>query len=366
MRIIFTGGGTGGHIYPALALARYIEKTDPGAELIFVGARGGMEEKIVPSSGFRLLTLPVRGLSRKLGFDWGKTFYLLGKSISRAQKILDEFQPDFVVGTGGFAAAPMILAALLRRKKILIHEQNVIPGVTNRLLAPFVSRVCLSFAASRRYFRRQANLYVTGNPRASEVGNVSKAAARRMLNMDANRPFLLVVSGSRGAAKINQNTVDFLIRAAGDKNMQVLYITGEIYFEEVLSRLRAAGIMQRYDGRLQVRPYQQEMALALAAADLMITRAGATTLAEITALGIPAIIVPSPNVVHNHQLINAQEMARLGAAVLIEEHNLTGQILQKNIFDLLANPDKLEQMKKKSIRLGHPQAAADIYRLMLL
>lgn len=366
MRIIFTGGGTGGHIYPALALARYIKKVNPRTEIIFVGASGGMEEKIVPASGFRLLTLPVRGLSRKINLHFGRTFYLLGKSINQAKKIVAEFEPDFVVGTGGYAAAPMILAALIKRKKILIHEQNVIPGVTNRLVAPLVGQVCLSFEASRRYFRKQANLYVTGNPRASEVGNISKTAARQMLNMDANLPLLLVVGGSRGAARINQSTVDFLLRSAGNKNVQILYITGEIYFQEVISRLRAAEILQLYDGRLQVRPYQQEMTLALAAADLVITRAGATTLAEITALGIPAIIIPSPNVVHDHQLVNARELARQGAAVLIEEQNLTAQVLQEKIFGLINDPDKLNQMKKNSIRLGHPGAAAHIYQLMLL
>ncbi len=366
MRIIFAGGGTGGHIYPALALARYILKVNPESEIYFVGARGGMEEKIVPASGFRLFTFQVRGLSRKIDLHWGKTFYLLGKSIQQAKKILDKFQPDFIVGTGGYAAAPMLLAALFRRKNILIHEQNVMPGITNRLVAPFVGKVCLSFSASRRYFRKQANLYVTGNPRASEVGFISKSAARQMLNMDTNLPLLLVVGGSRGAAKINQSTVDFLIRAQDNKNIQILYITGEIYYQEVLSRLQATEMMQHYGGRLQVRAYQQEMGLALAAADLLITRAGATTLAEVTALGVPAIIIPSPNVVHDHQLVNAREIARQGAAVLIEEQDLTAQVLQENIFGLFRDPGKMEQMKKNSIKLGHPQAAANIYQLMQL
>jgi UDP-N-acetylglucosamine--N-acetylmuramyl-(pentapeptide) pyrophosphoryl-undecaprenol N-acetylglucosamine transferase len=364
MRIILTGGGTGGHIYPALALARYIRKVNPRAEIIFVGASGGMEEKIVPASGFHLLTLPVKGLPRRLNKHFWRTFYLLGRSSSRAKKILAEFKPDLIVGTGGYAAAPVILAALMQRKKVFIHEQNVIPGVTNRLVAPWVYKVCLSFEASRRYFRKKANLCVTGNPRASEVGHVSKRAALQMLNMDVNLPLLLVVGGSRGAARLNQSTVDFLLRSVGNKKMQILYITGEIYFEEVISRLRAAEIFQLYDGRLQVRPYQQEMSLALAAADLVITRAGATTLAEITALGIPAIIIPSPNVVHDHQLINARELSRQGAALVIEEQNLNAQILQEKITGLLNDPDKLNQMKENSKRLGYPQAAENIYKLM--
>ncbi len=364
MRIIFTGGGTGGHIYPALALARYIRKVNPGAEIIFVGAEKGMEEKIIPAAGFRLHTLPVKGLPRRLNLQFWKTFYLLGKSGCRAGKILAAFKPDLIIGTGGYAAAPVILAAIMQRKKVLIHEQNVIPGVTNRLVAPWVYKVCLSFEASRRYFRKKNNLCVTGNPRASEVGRISKKTALQMLNMHPALPLLLVVGGSRGAERINRHTIDFLLRSTGYKKMQVLYITGEIYYDEVISRLQAAGIFRLYGGRLQVRPYQQEMSLALAAADLMITRAGATTLAEITALGVPAIVVPSPNVVHNHQLINARELSRQGAAVVIEEQNLNAQLLQEKIFALLNNPGKLNQMKDNSKRLGYPQAAENIYKLM--
>ncbi|NLJ56402.1 MAG: undecaprenyldiphospho-muramoylpentapeptide beta-N-acetylglucosaminyltransferase [Firmicutes bacterium] len=364
MRIIFTGGGTGGHIYPALALARYIRKVNPRAEIIFVGAQKGMEEKIVPAAGFRLLTLPVKGLPRRLNLHFWGTFYFLGKSGYRAGKILSAFKPDLIVGTGGYAAAPVILAAFMQRKKVLIHEQNVIPGVTNRLVAPYVYKVCLSFEASRRYFRKQNNLRVTGNPRASEVGHVSKKTALQMLNMQPSLPLLLVVGGSRGAERINRYTMEFLLRSTGHKGMQILYITGEIYYDEVVSRLRAAEIFRLYGGRLQVRPYQQEMSLALAAADLMITRAGATTLAEITALGVPAIVVPSPNVVHNHQVINARELSRQGAAVVIEEQNLNAQLLQEKIFALLNNPGKLNQMKDNSKRLGYPQAAENIYKLM--
>jgi UDP-N-acetylglucosamine--N-acetylmuramyl-(pentapeptide) pyrophosphoryl-undecaprenol N-acetylglucosamine transferase len=366
MRIIFTGGGTGGHIYPALALARYIRKVSPRAEIVFVGAQKGMEEKIVPAAGFRLFTLPVKGLPRRLNLHFWKTFYLLGKSGCQAGKILTAFKPDLIIGTGGYAAAPVILAAFMQRKKVLIHEQNVIPGVTNRLVAPYVYKVCLSFEASRRYFKKQANLCITGNPRASEVGHMNKKTALRMLNMQPDLPLLLVVGGSRGAERINRHTMEFLLRSKRNKRMQILYITGEIYYDDVVSRLRAAETFRFYGGRLQVRPYQQEMSLALAAADLMITRAGATTLAEITALGVPAIVVPSPNVVHNHQLINARELSRQGAAVVIEEQNLNAQVLQEKIFSLLNNPGKLNQMKDNSKRLGYPQAAENIYKLMSL
>lgn len=365
MRIILTGGGTGGHIYPALALARYIKKVNPGAEILFVGASGGMEEKIIPSSGFRLTTLAVKGLPRRVNLSLFQAFYLLGKSSADARKIIEEFKPDFVLGTGGYAAAPLLLAALSRRIKVILHEQNVIPGITNRFLSPFVYRVCLSFAASQKYFIRKSNLCLTGNPRASEVGHIKKVTARKILDMDPKLPLVLAVGGSRGAARLNQCMLDFLFKASDTTGFQVLYITGEIYYEKVLSRLKEGLLFEKYGSRLKVLPYQREMTLGLAAADLIVTRAGATTLAEITALGIPAIIVPSPNVVHNHQLINARELSGRKAAVLIEEDHLSGEALKNRIFSLINDPLKLDLMEKKSREMGFPEAAYNIYKLMI-
>ncbi len=366
MRLIFTGGGTGGHIYPALALARYTMKENPGTDILFVGADGGMEEKIVPASGFCLKTLPVKGLSRRLNLQLFKALYKAGKSRALAGRIIDEFKPDYVVGTGGYAAAPSILAALLKRKKVIIHEQNVIPGITNRFVAPYVYKVCLSFEASAKYFLKRSNLCVTGNPRASEIGRINKKTARKILDMDQNLPFLLAVGGSRGAAKLNESMIEFLLRASEDKNIQVLYVTGERYYEEITARLKGNNVFRLYGKRLLVRSYQQEMPLALSAADLVITRAGATTLAEITALGVPALIIPSPNVVHNHQFINARELSGQGAAIVIEEEKLNGKVLREEINALLQDSSRLALMKERSKRLGYPEAVKNIYKLMQL
>lgn len=364
MRVIMTGGGTGGHIYPALALARYIKKNNPGSKIIFVGAKGGMEEKIVPPSGFPLETLNIKGFPRRLTPELLKNMFLLGKSCSQAGKIIKEFRPHWVVGTGGYVAAPTVLAAFGQRKKVILHEQNVIPGITNRMLALWAFKVCLSFEASRKYFLRRSNLVVTGNPRASEVIKLDKTAARNILGMEKDLPLLLAVGGSRGAEKINLVMMEFLLRSSANKNFQILYITGEGYYQQVMERLRRGRVFEIYGPRLQVRPYQQEMPLAMAAADLIITRAGATTLSEITALGLPAIIIPSPNVVHNHQYHNARELARRGAAVMIEEENLNGEELQRKVFRLIGNPAELARMIRHSKEMGFPDAAANIYKIM--
>lgn len=365
MRIIFTGGGTGGHIYPALALARYIKRVHTGADLLFVGAQGGMEEKIVPAAGFPLKTLAVQGIPRRFSPALFKSVYLLGKADRHAQKILKEFQPDLVFGTGGYAAASLLIVAIRRRLKVFLHEQNVIPGLTNRFLAPWVNTVCLSFQASRRYFLKRSNLHVTGNPRASEVGEIKKADAYRLLGLEPGLPLILVVSGSRGAAAINAGVADFLGQSSGYKNFQTLYITGEKYYEKIMHNLREGNLLESYGQRLRVRPYQPEMPLALAAADLIVTRAGATTIAEITARGVPAIVIPSPNVVHNHQLLNARELLKRGAAVVLEETKLNGKILQQEIFNLLDNPTQREQMGLRSKKMGYPRAAGTIYELIL-
>jgi UDP-N-acetylglucosamine--N-acetylmuramyl-(pentapeptide) pyrophosphoryl-undecaprenol N-acetylglucosamine transferase len=239
MRIIITGGGTGGHIYPALALARHIRQVNPGAELLFVGASGGMEETLIPQAGFELETLPVRGIPRKLNTRLLQVFYLMGKSTRQAGKILEKFKPAFVIGTGGYAAAPLAVAALRRRIKVLIHEQNVLPGRTNRLLAPFAYKVCLSFEASRRHFIRRNNLITYGQSPRFRSGGSGREKARSILNMDPDLPFLLAAGGSQGAHVLNQSMMDFLFLSSAHKNFQVLYVTGERYYEEVISRTKA-------------------------------------------------------------------------------------------------------------------------------
>lgn len=365
MRIIITGGGTGGHIYPALALGRHIRKVNPGAELLFVGAAGGMEERIIPQAGFTLETLPVKGMPQKISSRLPQAILLMSRSTKLAGKILEDFRPHFVVGTGGYGAAPLGVAALKRRIKLLIHEQNVLPGRTNRLLAPLAYRVCLSFEASRRHFIRRSNLKVTGNPRASEVGGMDKEKARQALNMDPHMPLLLAAGGSQGAAVLNASMMDFLFLSSAKKSFQILYVTGERYYEEVMTKIKALRIPEVYGRRLQVRPYQQEMPLAMAAADLMITRAGATTIAEVTALGLPALIVPSPNVAHNHQYINGLELSRNGAAELLEEKEIDGKKLQEIVYRLFDAPEELREMSENSKKLGHPQAVETIYRMLV-
>ena len=355
MRIIIGGGGTGGHIYPALALARHLQKGDPPAELLFVGSKQGLEQKIVPAAGFTLQTIPARGFEptlRGLG-PFGRDLW---RGFFESRRIIKSFKPDLVFGTGGYVSAPVMLAALAARLPTAVHEQNALPGRVNRILAPLVGRVCLSFEESRSAFPRRSRTVFTGNPRASEVARADRRAARGRLNLDPSSSTLLVYGGSRGALKINEVMINYLSAGWLPRTVQLLYVTGEIYYRQVKEKLG------RVPQRIRLYPYLSEMPAALAAADLVVARSGATTLAEITALGLPAILVPSPNVVHNHQFYNARLLEKAGAALLVEEKEFNHHRLRRELNRLWAAPELLEQMSRAGKKIGVPDAAARLYR----
>lgn len=357
MRILISGGGTGGHIYPALALARYALAVDSGAEVLFVGTENGLESKIVPGAGFSLETIPASGYSRRLQGLFPALKDLSG-GIKRSRRLIKEFKPDVVLGTGGYVAAPVVAAALLARCPSAIHEQNAIPGLANRWLAPLVKRVCISFEDSADRFPRFSRIVYTGNPRASEVTAVSRHEGARLLGLNPDLKTIVVYGGSRGAQELNRVVVQYLEAGWLPGNTQLLYVTGEIYYREV------SGSLKGMPENVRLYPYLDEMPAALAAADMVITRSGATTLAEITALGLPAILVPSPNVVNDHQYYNASLVARAGAALLIRESEFNHYRLRREIERLLSQPDQLERMARSSRRLGVTDAAERLYRCL--
>lgn len=358
MRVLLSGGGTGGHIYPALALARHISRRDPEAVILFVGTEKGLERSIVPAEGFDLAFIPASGYPRRLAgaLPAGRDFF---KGLALARDIIGRFRPEVVVGTGGYVSAPVVAAAVSRRLPAVIHEQNALPGMANRWLSPLAGRVCLSFEASRRSFPHRARTVFTGNPRASEVAAVSREEGRSRLNLDPACRTVLIYGGSRGAERINQVTLDLLLNGWLPPGMQLVYITGEIYYQKVREKL----------GRLPrgvfLYPYLRDMPSALAAADLAVTRSGATTLAELTALGVPALLVPSPNVVNNHQYFNARLLSDAGAALLVEEREFTALRLRRELEDLFRAEGRLEGMARAGQALGVPDAAERMYRCLL-
>lgn len=354
MKIIIGGGGTGGHIYPGLALARYAIARDRDSEVLFVGSEKGLENEIVPAAGFPLLTIRARGFQRNFK-QLGLFVRELGGGLKQAGQILKDFQPDVVLGTGGYVSAPLVLAARLKRYPVVLHEQNALPGMLNRYMTPFAAKVCLSFADTLQRLPSSAKVVFTGNPRASEVSSLSREESCRYFKLNPEQINILIYGGSRGAQKINEVVTAYLKENLLPDQVGLIYITGSIYYQTVTEQLG------KVKEGIKLFPYLDRMPEALAAADLAVTRSGATTLAELTALGLPALLVPSPNVVDNHQYYNARLLTDTGAAIMLEEKDFNKASLQDNIIRLIKQPDLLMAMSENSKKMSVPDAVERLY-----
>ncbi|GAB6875890.1 undecaprenyldiphospho-muramoylpentapeptide beta-N-acetylglucosaminyltransferase [Thermaerobacter litoralis] len=362
MRVLLTGGGTGGHIYPALAIAVELKRRVPGCEMLYVGTREGLESRIVPRAGLPFATISARGLMRKSPRELVAGILALSRGLIQADRIVARFRPDVVVGTGGYVAAPVALAAVRRRVPVVIQEQNAVPGATNRLLARWAQAVCVPFAEAARFFPEGARVVVTGNPVRPEIVAARREEARARLGLDGTEPVVLVTGGSRGAERVNRAALELAVAVAGWARGVLLWASGERYHGEMAAGLarRLAEVGCDPGPRVRLFPYIDDMPTAYAAADLYIGRAGATTLAEITARGLPAVLVPSPHVAHHEQDANARVLERAGAAVVIPDEELTGTRLVEVVAGLLAAPERLAAMARASRELGRPGATAAI------
>lgn len=360
MRYLITGGGTGGHVNPGLAIAYEIQKRDPDAKILFVGTERGLESKLVPRAGFNIEYIDVRGFRRKLSLDTVKTVYRLLVSFGRINKILRSFKPDVVIGTGGYVCGPVVFRAALKKIPTLIHEQNAYPGVTNKILSRFVDTVAISFEESRPKFNGKNKIVMTGNPVRSELFTYNRDAAREKLGILNKKPLVVIFGGSLGAETLNQCVVNMLNASKGNLNFNLIYGTGMKHFDRVMS-----GITVDLPPEFRVEPYLYNMDEVLAAADMVVSRSGAITLGELGALGIPSILIPSPYVAENHQEHNARAFERRGAAVVILESQLDHEILLGQIQVLIQNRDLRLKMANDAKKLGIRDAAESIYGLIL-
>lgn len=358
MRILLSGGGTGGHIYPSLAIVREFERQFRLVEVMYVGSSRGLEADIVPKAGIPFQSIDIQGFRRKVSLHNVRTIQLFVRAVRRSKTIIRSFRPDVVVGTGGYVSGPVVYAARRLGIPTLIHEQNVVPGLTNKFLARLADCVAVSFEGSEHFFGKAKRLVVSGNPRASEVAAADRSKGRTSLNLSGDSlPIVLVFGGSRGARPINDAVLSIVPDIVKQSSFHVVYVTGEVHYESVRERIgRVTG------GRdaLIVRPYIYNMPEVLAASSLVISRAGASTLAELTALGIPSILIPSPYVTNNHQEKNARWMEKQGASVVISEKDLRGEALWRTMTRIMHDPVKREQMGNAALRLGRPAAAAHI------
>lgn len=366
MHVLFTCGGTAGHINPAVALAKMFQERNRDCKILFVGAKGGMEEKLVPKEGFRLETVTISsfwrsvspaGLRHNLG-----TLKNLVVSRREASHILNRFRPDLVVGTGGYASYPVVHEAAKRGIPTAIHESNAVPGLTTRKLAKVVDRVMVGFEESRCCYDHPEKVVVTGTPVRGDFFRLTKQEARAQLGITDDRPLLLSYWGSLGAEVMNGYMTEFIrLAAGGDLSFHHIHGAGRNY-EAMAEALADTPLPQQ----TQVREYIYDMPRVMVAADLVLCRGGASTISELTAIGKPALIVPSPNVTNHHQEKNAHVLARQGGAVVLLEPECTGAKLYHTVAALLKNPAKLGEMSRAMTTVGISDAAEQIYRTLVV
>jgi len=372
-RFVFAGGGTGGHLFPAIAIADAVRKSIPDAEILFVGARGKIEETAVPKRGYNFRPIWISGFHRKKLFT--NVLFPLKLCISMMQSIsiLRSYKPDVVIGTGGFASGPVLYAATMMGIPTLIQDQNSAPGVTTKFLGSRVDEVHLTFESSKKYLKRTDNVFISGNPIRDFSAKVSIAEANAYFGFSADdhKKTVLVFGGSLGAKAINSAMLAGIEKLL-EKNIRVIWQTGETDFERVKASLRSnetdhpltPSSERRGDGlsrgsgnrELWVNGFIERMDYAYAISDLVVCRAGATTIAELTALGKPAVLIPYPFAAADHQTENARGVAEANAAVVLTDSEATGRLTQ-TVLELIGNPVKLSSMAEASKKLGKPDAA---------
>jgi len=353
MRVIVSAGGTGGHIYPALAIINKIKENDKDCDILYIGTTDRMEATIVPNLGIKYKGIEIKGLNRKNIF---KNFSVLTsyiKAKKEAKKIIQEFKPDAVLGIGGYITLPVIEAACSLGIKTFIHEQNSIPGLSNKILSKKVDVIGVSLEDSIKYFPKEKTVF-TGNPRSEEVTNV-KPIDKKKMGLSNTKKLVLIVMGSLGSMTITKIMKD-IVTKFDKKDYEVLLVTGKNYYDDYKDI--------KIPSNVKIVPFVEEMLSVLKKTDLIVTRAGASTIAEITAIGLPSIMVPSPYVTHNHQEKNAMVLEEKNATVIIRENELNSDVLLTKIDEILSNKEKYDIMKKASGSLAIKDSASKIYDII--
>lgn len=364
MKALFVGGGTGGHINPALAIAGYLKNREPDAEILYVGAKGGMEERLVPEAGYEMKTITISGFQRKINMKNlirnAQTVKRLFTSSAESRKILRDFKPDVCIGTGGYVCGPILREAAKMGIPCLVHESNAYPGITTKMLSKSVTAVLLAVSDAKKYFDDSVSCVVTGNPVRTEVLEAERKESRQALSLD-ERPLVLSFGGSLGAQAINKAVAEMLVLSSKEKKYQHIHGFGS-HDQDFIPQMKRLGITEENNPQIKLLEYINNMPTCLSAADLVIGRAGAITLSEIEAKHKASILIPSPNVAENHQFHNAMALVSREAAVLIEEKDLTGKLLWEKIDDILSVPGKVEKLSKNAGELGVKDANSRIYR----
>ncbi|HEY2955798.1 MAG TPA: undecaprenyldiphospho-muramoylpentapeptide beta-N-acetylglucosaminyltransferase [Candidatus Eisenbacteria bacterium] len=354
MKVLIAGGGTGGHVFPGIAVAEELKRRHPEASILFVGSRRGLEAQAVPSAGFPIRFVLSRGLPRRAWWRWPGA--LLANAIGFFQSlwVVGTERPDAVLGTGGYVSGPVALATWMLGRPLILQEQNSIPGIANRWLARLADEVHLSFVEARSYFGRKDNLKVSGNPVRAHILSGDRSQAFAEFGLAPGKPTIFVFGGSRGAHRINEAALEAMRRLKDRVDVQFILQTGREDFEW------AKGVVEAERLPARVMAFLQRIHMAYAAADLVVCRSGAMTLAEIAVCGTPSILVPYPHAAHDHQVVNAANLVDRGAAAVIPDRELTGERLAKEIAHLLSDRQALSRMSANARTFARPDAAERI------
>ncbi len=364
MNVIFTCGGTAGHINPAIAVADILKERDPQARILFIGAKGHMEETLVPKAGYELVCLPGTGLSRKLNWEGiTNNFKAVGNvltAVSQCKKIIRDFQPHVILGTGGYASFPALYAGSRMGIPTCVHESNAVPGLTTKLAAGFATQVLVCLAESAQYYKNPEQVQVVGMPVRKEFVTTQKQDARKALGLD-ERPLVVSAFGSLGARMMNRAVAEmFTLEKADGLPFQHIHATGSYGWEWMPEHVKDLGVDLEACPGIDMRQYIYNMPTVMAAADVIIGRAGASSYNEIGVTGTPCILIPSPNVTNNHQEKNARVLEQRGAAIVLLEEDCTARVLYDTVKDLLEDHDRRKEMSRALRQMVVPNAAEKI------
>ncbi|SMO54228.1 UDP-N-acetylglucosamine-N-acetylmuramylpentapeptide N-acetylglucosamine transferase [Saccharicrinis carchari] len=348
MKVIISGGGTGGHIFPAISIANALKQTDASVQILFVGAEGKMEMEKVPGAGYEIVGLPVAGFQRKLSLKNITFFFKLAASMIKARSVVRQFKPDAVVGVGGYASGPVLRVATSLKIPTIIQEQNSFPGVTNRILSKKVNKICVAYPGMERYFPA-SKIILTGNPiRQNLLQKVNREEAANYFGLDPNKKVVFVTGGSLGAGTINQGVLagyQVLVKSG----VQLIWQTGKYYFRE-LNKVVSE------NENVKIMAFVDRMEAAFSLADVVVSRAGASSISEIALLGKACVFVPSPNVAEDHQTKNAMALVKEDAAEMVEDKKVAEELVKK-ILSLLKDEERLMQLKNNVKKFAMPDAA---------
>ena len=363
-RIIISGGGTGGHIYPAITIYKQI-MASADAEVLYVGTEAGLEATLVRKEGIPFESIPAQGLQRHLGLSTLVTLAKTAQSLWKANQIISKFKPDVVIGTGGYVCGPILMAAALRKIPTIIQEQNVIAGVTNKILSRVVQVVAVGYEEAAKYFHKCSRVVYTGNPVRPEVLADTRQEGRDFFHLADNQFTVLISGGSRGARSMNTAMIEVHEHFKDNPGIKLIHLTGSGEYHSVTQALGMEEGQEEYGQSSLILPYLHDMPKALAAADLAIFRAGAIGLAELAVRGIPSVLIPYPYAAEDHQTFNAQIFVQRGAAHMIVDKALTSHDLIEEIESFMNNPHMCQRMAQAAKDLGKPNAAKDIADLAL-